>query len=104
MGYKHTLAKNIERILDRAVFIHNRVYLDYDGNEEEKIKALKDFEIMVKDLGENFEQYKMQKITIEKLDIAYTIGKERYLKIFMDYPWIGKFDLNTGFVKEYWAI
>lgn len=102
MGYKHTLIKNVECILDRAVYIHNKIYLDCSDAEREKKEALNYLEVIVRELGEKFERYKIQEVSIEKLDIAYTIAKEKYKKIFEDYPWIGKFDLNNGFVNVTW--
>lgn len=103
MVYKHTLIKDVECILDRAVYIHNKIYLDYSDEEIQKKDALNYLEVIVRELGEMFEKYKIKEVSIEKLDIAYTVAKERYKKIFEDYPWIGKFDLNNGFVNVTWA-
>lgn len=99
IGHRHNLICKVKAIMEQAVFLHNRVFLDYEG--EEKQEALEKLENVVKNLGQLLEECKVKSIEIEKMDEEYNIYKNMYEDILEDYSWINKFNLYDGYKPEY---
>lgn len=99
IGYKHGLITKVKGIVEQAVFIHNRVFLEYEG--EEKKEALEKLEIIVKALDISLEKYKINSITTEEMKEKYITHKQEYEDVFQEYLWINKFNLYDGYKPEY---
>ncbi|ENY99459.1 hypothetical protein HMPREF1092_03200 [Clostridium thermobutyricum] len=96
IGYRYVLMKETKEILDRIVFIHNGAFLNYKYNNTEKQEALELLENIARKLGTSLEKYKIKQITTSEMYNIYTVCKENCKDIIITYPWLCRFDLNSG--------